>query len=164
MSVIAYVVDTNYLCELFKVGGKCSYAGHAEVKSRFKKGVQAKARFYVPLPCIFELGNHIAQISKGDSRKKIAKALCAVVKTSIEGNGPWIIKPSEDIHNTISRLCDVFSQDFVQQQIGLTDSFAISEASHLKKKYKNDYKVHIWTTDSSLKSREPDKEPNPYTG
>jgi hypothetical protein len=54
-----------------------------------------------------------------------------------------------------------FSNKFVQQGLGLTDSAVILEAENLKKPHN---RVHIWTTDEPLKPYEPDAEPDPFIG
>ncbi len=164
MTVTAYVVDTPYLCELFKVDGKSSKAASVQVKQRFVQAAESNCRFFVPLPCIFELGNHIAQISKGTKRRKLAKQVCRTVESSLKEQNPWSIKPSKDINEVMSRLGKAYSGQYVEQGIGLTDSYVISEAQTLKNQYTSLYTVHIWTMDSALKAFEPDTEPNPFVG
>lgn len=53
--------------------------------------------------------------------------------------------------------------DPLRLQMGLTDSTIASEAHRLKEKYSAslDYRVHIWTTDTTLKAHEPDAELDP---
>ena len=63
-----YVVDTNYLLELFSVPKSSSETAIIEVKKRFKNAAENGALFMVPLPCIFELGNHIADVDDGNIR------------------------------------------------------------------------------------------------
>jgi len=155
-----FVVDTSYLTELFKVPG---YSQHPkEVNERFEAAIRNKGRFYVPLPCIFELANHIAHAKDRNNRAALSIKLLETIKSCIENQRPWIITPSTGIE-VLSELCRVFSDKYVIKGIGLTDTFIIQEAKGLKKE-KSHFKVHIWTKDRSLKAYEPDKEENPFIG
>jgi hypothetical protein len=166
MSTTALVIDTSYLLELLKVPGHFDpdFAGH--VKERFSQSVEANHRLYVPFAVVFELGDHIAQIRDGSVRKRLADFLAATVRSCIDSATPWIITPaSKDILYDLSellRLCDVYAQELAIQGIGLSDTSVIEEARRLKQKYNQpDDRVHIWTRDQTLKSHEPDAEPEP---
>ncbi len=157
-----FVIDTSYLLELFKVP---DYSQHPEeIKKLFEMAIQNQSRFYVPLPCVFELGNHIADVRDGTSRFKLGKKLYNTICSCINNNRPWNITPSAGL-NDLPDLCKNFSEQFVKQRVGLTDTFIIREAHRLKKKYnKSDFKVHIWTKDIALKAQEPDTEKNQFVG
>ena len=164
MSIAVYVIDTSYLLELFKVPNYSNTSSITEITDRFKNAIINKSRFFVPLPCIFELGNHIADVRKGSIRKKLADSFYKTIKSCVEENGPWIIIPSASI-DRLTQLCKNFSENFVIEKVGLTDTAVIIEANRLKEKYSSfHYKVHIWAKDSSLKAREPDTEENPFMG
>ena len=156
-----YVIDTSYLDELYAVPGKSTEAHVGEVRSRFRNAIIQKGRFYVPVPCIFELGNHIGAKRSHDLARKLLKD----VEASLQDQGPWILTPNADFQ-VLSRLCRAFVGEFVQQAISLTDAFTIFEARRLKReRYKGKgFRVHIWTKDRSLKSHEPDREPDPFVG
>lgn len=68
-----------------------------------------------------------------------------------------------DVKAKLPQLLRDFSEDPLRLQMGLTDSTIVSEAHRLKQKYSAslDYRVHIWTTDTTLKAHEPDREPDP---
>lgn len=56
-----------------------------------------------------------------------------------------------------------FSDEFVQQKLGLTDTSIITECERLKKQHKlSGCKIHIWTRHQALKAREPDVELKPF--
>ena len=159
-----FVIDTSYLLELFSVPGFSEESAVLEVKKRHEAAIEMTSRLYVPLPCIFELGNHIADVPDGNCRKQRGEALLETVKSSVEINNPWIITPATGIE-FFPRLCDALVKKYISQQIGLTDTSIIEEANRLKKKYrKSNLKVHIWTKDTTLKAYEPDTEEVPYTG
>lgn len=157
-----FVIDTSYLLELFKVP---DYSQHpAEIEKRFKMAIENESRLYVPLPCVFELANHIADVRDGTHRFKLGKNLYNTICSCINSREPWIITPSTGLEE-LPDLCKNFSEQFVKQGVGLTDTFIIHEARRLKKKYaKSDFKVHIWTKDKALKAQEPDTEKNQFVG
>jgi len=155
-----FVLDTSYLVELFKVPG---FAQHPEkVKERYEIAIHNNSRFYVPLPCIFEFANHIAHVSDGNTRTDLGRKFFGTVKSCVEDEHPWIITPSTGIE-VLPELARAFSEQYVIQEIGLTDTFIIQEADRLKKE-KSHFKVHIWTKDKGLKAYEPDTEENPFVG
>jgi hypothetical protein len=158
-----YVVDTSYLLELFRVDNFSTEKALAEVTARFKDAFQRAYPIYVPLPCLFELGNHIADVPDGGRRSALAKKLCDTIKTGFEEGTPWTILPSVSL-NQIQPLLDAFSSEWAKRKIGVTDAFTIEEARKLKNKYSATlgYAVHIWTKDHALKAQEPDAEPNPF--
>ena len=164
MSIAVYVIDTSYLLELFKVPNYSNTSSITEIKNRFENEFESKSRFYVPLPCIFELGNHIADVNSCSVRKKLADSFYKTIKSCVEDSMPWIITPSASIEE-LPQLCRKFSEEFVIQRVGLTDTAVINEANRLKEKYSSfNYTVHIWAKDSSLKAHEPDTEENPFMG
>lgn len=163
MTPVAFIIDTSYLLELFKVPD-CSNESHGEkIKEKYYHAIENKSRLYVPLSCVFEFADHIADVKNGNSRKILGGKFLKTIKSSIEDQVPWTITPSAGLE-FIPKICEVFANTYVIRGIGLTDTSIISEAKRLKKKYKSFYKVHIWTKDKKLKAYEPDKEKNPFTG
>jgi hypothetical protein len=164
MTPSIFVIDTSYLLELFRVPGHSKVSAVEEVKKRFEYAIETGGRFYVPLPCIFELGNHIAKVNDGNIRRKLGKELYETVQSCVNENMPWNITPATGIE-LLPKLCEAFSNKYVIQGVGLTDAFIVQEANRLKKTYsKHKVKVHIWTKDQALKAQEPDKENNAFIG
>jgi hypothetical protein len=163
MSATIYVVDTSYLLELFGCGRDSSKEASNEVRKRFKQANAVGGRFFIPLPCLFELGDHIADVGHDGLRKTLAENLVSTVKTSLETQKPWTITPTGDPKTVLPKLLERFAPAAAKQKIGLVDTFTWDEAARLKMKLA-DYKprVHIWTNDRSLKGKEPDSEPNPF--
>ena len=163
MSRRIYVVDTSYLLELFAVPGNSELRAVSEIRRRFAEATKASSTFIVPLPCIFELANHVADIGNGALRHKKAKEICKAVAGSFEKGVPWTITPAQSLE-AIPQVLEAFSTDYVQQGVGLTDSFTIHEAARLKLENRNRIAcvVHIWTRDLALKAREPDNEPDQF--
>ncbi|OUD15450.1 PIN domain-containing protein [Thioflexithrix psekupsensis] len=171
-----YVIDTSYLLELFKVDGSFNEKDAEEIHQRFKKAIEAPYRFIVPLPCLYELGNHVADVRSFERKKELALKIAETIKKSIENQKPWEIVPAIDIGNFID-LWEKFAKEYIEctkggknssESIGLVDATIIEEARKLKKdKSKRriePVKVHIWTKDKTLKAHEPDEEENSFTG
>ena len=162
MNTVVFFIDTSYLLELFRVPGCFDEAAVKEIRKRYTKAIKDKSRFFVPLPCIFELGNHIADVTKESSRNQLKEKLSQTVRSCIENKTPWIITPSIKIES-LPDLWEMFSKPEMQKGLSLTDTSIIREAHNYKKKRSSfGYKVHIWTRDRELKAREPDSERNPF--
>jgi len=162
MSIAVYVIDTSYLVELFGCMRENDIKIPNVVKERFKVTNRAGGRFFVPLPCLFELGDHIADVRHDKKREKIASQLLATVESCLAKNQPWTITPTGPPEDILSELLKHFAPLASRERIGLVDTFTMCEALRLKgdlKSYKA--KVHIWTNEQALKRKEPDSEPNP---
>lgn len=163
MSTTLYVLDTSYLLEIAGCGRDSHPAASVEVRSRFAKAARKGGRFFVPLPCLFELGDHIADVRHDGERLKLATWLRATVATCLAKSEPWIITPTQKPEDVLPPLLERFVPLASKQQIGLVDAFAAEEAVRLKHSYgKLKSRVHIWTNDGRLKKLEPDEEDNPY--
>ncbi|MFX0202304.1 MAG: hypothetical protein ACFFCW_39840 [Candidatus Hodarchaeota archaeon] len=162
MNPAVYVMDTGYLLELFDVPG-CSVPNAVkEVRRRYEQAIENNCRIYVPVPCIFEVGNHIAGVSDGRTRTELAKRLRGAVVSSVDEGIPWNMTPAPGF-DFLPDLCAVFEEEYSAQCIGLTDICTIEEAMRLKQKYSGlGYRVHIWTTDDKVKAREPDTEEHAF--
>lgn len=162
MSVTIYVIDTSYLIELFACGRDSNVHASKSVRERFKLANRSGGRFFVPLPCLFELGNHIADVAHDELRARLVLSLLEAVRGSLSENKPWTITPTGAPESVLPSLMELFRPLATKQKIGLVDTFTLSEASRLKQTYRS-YKalVHIWTNDRTMKRREPDTELNP---
>lgn len=163
MSSTIYVVDTSYLLELFECEGFCHPKAVIEVRKRFQREASRGARFFVPLPCIFELGNHIADVKHNTKRTKLAQLLLNTVKGSLEKRVPWCITPTGKPEEILPELMDRFVHLAGKRKVGLVDTFTLTEAERLKVRHSGaKSKVHVWTNDSALKDHEPDTEADAF--
>jgi hypothetical protein len=161
------VVDTNYLDELFGIPGKSSEARKKEVRQRMKAALETGSLLVVPIPCLFELANHISRVKDGGTRRKLAGQILESVRTSIDKSKPWLLKPepTEDFPSLFLQAYEDFANQYASREVGLTDCYAVLEARRLKKEHhRRSAKVHIWTTDKNLKAEEPDAEEHPFLG
>jgi len=167
MSIRVFVIDTSYLLELFNVPGFSQDSAVKEVRERYKLAIKNNSLLFAPLPCVFELANHIADVRDGNSRRKLGQKLFETIESSVNENIPWNITPSTGIE-LLPGLFKEFAETYVAQSISLTDTSIIHEAQRLKKKFKQysmlNYEVHIWTKDNALKAYEPDSERDPFLG
>jgi len=163
MNVTLYVIDTSYLIELFGCGRDSSKMASQEVRHCFREANRSGGRFFVPLPCLFELGDHIADVGHDLVREQLVKKLVATVSDCLKDQKPWTITPTGKPDEILPRLLERFAPAASKEKIGLVDSFSWEEAARLKavhSRYKA--RVHIWTNDRNLKRKEPDPEANPF--
>lgn len=172
-----FVLDTSYLLEFFQVPNCSDKAAYKPIEQRIEVAVTNKEQMFLPLPVLFELGNHIADIKSNFAlRKELANKLFDMVKSSIDNETPFIITPLvgelESIKELLAALGKV-SEGFKShiagaRHLGLTDTVVMMEAARLKAKFQpqsstlKKYEVHIWTRHQELKAHEPDKEAHPF--
>lgn len=162
------VIDTSYLLELYKVPGFYEDAAHREVRARFGRAVQEGWLLFVPLPCVLEVANHIADCHAGPRRVELMQRFIDDIQTSRAEAKPWVVTPAnmEVLEQLVESLPDELARTGRKQKgFGLTDAYTAHEADRLKVQEKErgtNRCVHIWTRDNPLKSREPDSEPDPF--
>jgi len=163
MSVPVYVIDTSYLIEMFACGRDSNPVASRTVRDRFKLANRSGGRFFVPLPSLFELGDHIADVGHNGERAKLVLKLVETVRSSLSENNPWTITPTGTPDSILPELMKRFEPLATRHKIGLVDTFTLNEALRLKELLKS-YKarIHIWTNDRNLKRQEPDAEENSY--
>ena len=93
MSATRYVIAPSYLIEWFACGRDSNPKASAEVRRRCNQANAGGGRFFVPLPCLFELGDHIADVGHDAVRKKLVERLVSTVRSSLASCRPWTITP-----------------------------------------------------------------------
>lgn len=166
-----FVVDTSYLLELYRVDGCCHGDAYSFVANKFRDNIDT-GRFFVPVPVLFELANHIADIHDVQRRRCLAEKLRDNIQSSLSEQTPWVIthatdaRSLDDLLSALSESAMRFSGEFSTQKLGLTDTTIILEAERLRKKFVSDslrnYQIHIWTRHRELKAREPDTEDSQF--
>jgi predicted nucleic acid-binding protein len=149
------VVDTSYWVELFKIPQRFSEEKHSIIKQKFAWAIEQKATLYFPLPCVYELANHIAHVRDGTARRNLAEQLYQTVT-----NIPSIRVTPACAVNELSEFIQRFKDKYVTQGISLADAAVIDAAKHLKNQ---NNQVYIWTLETAIKAREPDRELHPFT-
>jgi len=144
--VTVCIVDTSILVELLGVPHLSS--NHEEYVASFEERVRAKETFLLPLPVLFETGNHIAQIPDGKRRRDYANRFLAFVKPALSGNTPFVPTPSPSIEDVASWLEDF--PDHAMRAIGLVDRSLIDLFDRQKSLLKGRQAVYIWSLDEAL--------------
>lgn len=163
MSPTLYVIDTSYLLEIAGCGRDTHPVAKETVRKRFAHAARSGGRFFVPLPCLFELGDHIADVSHEVERTRLANWLFDTVTSCLSKSEPWSITPTQKPEDVLPALLARFKPLASKQRIGLVDTFTAEEADRLKAKFGSlKSRVHIWTNDMGLKKLEPDFEPDAY--
>lgn len=163
MSTRIIILDTSYLIELVGCGRDSNPAASKTVKSMFKSANRKRARFFVPLPVLFELGDHIADVAHHQRRSELTSWLVGTVGSCIAKSLPFTITPADNPGEILPKLMARFKTDCPKVGTGLVDCFTAMEAHRLKSRiHAIKPTVHIWTNDRPLKSREPDPESNPF--
>lgn len=161
MSAIIVVIDTSYLFEI--AGCDKESPAREKVRAKFAEMLKRGGRFFVPLPCLLELGDHISKVKRQDERSERAKWLIKTVEGCLEKSVPWTITPTGTPTEILPALMARFEHRAVSQKIGMVDAFAAEEAKRLKSNFKGiKGRVHIWTNDENLKAEEPDQESGAY--
>lgn len=160
------VIDTGYLVELFKVPKHSNETNATEIENRFKLANDNKSRL-IPIPVLFELGNHIAYVDDGNQRYRLTNQFVETIRIALEPSTAFLnIIPCEafavakELSDSLMNFCN-FAEMYMQQGLSLTDSAVALEARNLKTSINT---VHIWTLDKALKALEPDTEPEPFIG
>lgn len=159
------VVDTSYLCEWMRVPDFTDERDAEEIEKRFAAAARDGWSFYLPLPCLFELADHITDCGHAGQRLKLAKKLRDQLTASLKNEGPWILWPAPRPDEDLTEIFDQWVDGNVVQRVGITDTATARTAVSLGKRYQGlGYKVHIWTKDDRLKALEPDREDNAFCG
>jgi hypothetical protein len=166
--ITIYVIDTSYLLEIYRVPGHSSEAFYKAIAIRLRQAIEADARLYAPFPVIFELANHIAHVANGARRISLAEKLSNDIRSSAETGIPWVIAPgpNKSVLLELSGLLEWiedFEIAYAAQGLGLSDLAVTKQADALAHRHP-EFAVHIWTTDKSLKAREPQTEPHAFVG
>jgi predicted nucleic acid-binding protein len=156
------VVDTSYLLDLFRIPGHSDPRRSEIAARRLDAAIVRRARLFLPVPVLFEVGNFVAQIADREVLDLQARRLLTLFDLAAKGL-PWIVPLASDdevwtrrhLHDCVTRF--VAAQE--TPDVGLTDAAVIFEADRLKANRLWPRRVHIWTNEHAMKAREPDPEP-----
>ena len=159
-----YFVDTSYLLELYAVPG--CFDPHAKeiVRSRFAEAWRRADRLFVPLGCLLEFGNHIADLRSPSDREKWAKLLHDRVVEALDpaAKQRQFAVVEAPLLTDLSLLVSDWRAKHVAAPRGLVDAATVEKARSEKRQRALGNPVHIWTRDRRLKGVEPDPEPDPF--
>lgn len=159
-----YFVDTSYLVELYAVPGFFDQAASDAIRARFVAAWSRGDRLFVPLGCILEFGNHVANVKNPSDRLKWSKRLHELVCESLDPTAkqrPFTLVAAPHIDEVALLVADWHSKHVAAPR-GLVDAAIAEKARNFKRERAVGAPVHIWTRDRRLKLVEPDPEPNPF--
>ena len=156
------VVETSYLCELYRVPAFSDRRFGERLSAKWEQEERAGARFRVPVGCVYQVCDHIADVPDGHQRRRLADRIATDLKSSTERWTPWLTVPSHSVAELAS-FVRAFASDPGHLMLGLTNAQVVEIARGLKTEYRGTggYQVHIWTRNRRLKAYEPDREPDP---
>jgi len=144
------LVDSSVLLNILNVPGRNQR--RQETLDTLKQHVDAGDRLYLPLACIIETGNHLARLSDGHDRRRLAEAFASKVTEAIENRAPWQIVPTggsdqsdwSDLRNWLARF-----PDDATRGLSFTDAIIIYVYDTYCKKSRMSH-VCVWALDSHL--------------
>lgn len=164
-SMVAYVIDTSYLLELYAIPGKSTREAITEIRKRILSAAECGSPLYVTVHSIYELAKHVVRIPDGNQRRRYAVHVKNDVLSSLAEGTPWTVIPSQRL-DALGKLISSFVENHIHDGIDLADGTVIDEARRLRQeRYKGPrWRVHILTKDRNLKAREPDPERSAFLG
>jgi hypothetical protein len=159
----AYFVDTSYLTELYRVPGRSEAEAVERVRAKFAGAFERGNSIFLPVVCLLELGNHVAQVKNEAEREKVARAIEADVLASVGAERKFLVIDAPTVRELAALVRD-WVGGHVRERRGLVDAAVIERARRHKTVRKDtaSVAVHIWTRDRQLKACEPDPEPDPF--
>lgn len=150
------VLDTSVLCVYLEIPGKDVCSGqinltHEMAVNEINTKEQGGWKFVLPVACVIEAGNHIAQCT-GD-RFSIASRLVTMIRAAIQAQSPWIVfQDNLDIWHpdNIAWLDDWANH--AASGLSMADRTIALIADDYSRK---GFEVDIFTCDSQLKAYQP---------
>jgi hypothetical protein len=139
------IVDTSVLCNLLRVPNKDQDADRA--LREFSRAQTERDIFLLPIPVIYETGNHIAQSTNGAKRRIVAEAFVELVRKAFDGEIPFTPTPLQNPEDMI-RWLDEFP-DCATAGMGFGD-LAITKVWEEQCGLNQGRRVLIWSYDRHL--------------
>jgi hypothetical protein len=139
------IVDTSIFCNVLDIphmnGEK------KKVIEELKEFLENGTTLLLPMAVVYETGNHIAQLSDGNNRRRYAEIFVEQVKKAITGEAPWQVMQmptTEEIGEWLSGF-----PDSAMRGAGMGDLSIIKEWEKFKRKVPN-CRIFIWSLDGDL--------------
>ncbi len=159
-----YFVDASYLLELYAVPLFSDPEAIAAVRRRFGAAWKRGDRLLVPLGCLLELGNHIADIKNEPQRARWSGLLLDDVRDAVSDRArlrKFALVQAPPLERVLG-LVEAWTTSHVREARGLVDTATAVAAREHKRERALGMPVHIWTRDRRPKGVEPDPEPDPF--
>lgn len=153
MSAIV-LLDTSVYLNVLDVPG--FNQDRTSVLEQFGVSIQSGDYFLLPLAAVWETGNHIADLSDGQTRRKYAHLLCADVTKAFQGDLPYRATHFPDREQFLSWLGDFpdmamrsKSEKKQREGMSLADLSIMKEWEHTCDLHPMS-RVRVWSLDSDL--------------
>jgi hypothetical protein len=124
----------------------------------FKKYINGRCSFILPMATIWETGNHIADLAAGGNRFKYSQKFVQDVTNALSGNTPYTATHFPDREEFLNWLSDYpeyaktnKSSTHRREGTSLSDLSIIKEWENMKKKTAQ-RRVLIWSLDTDLQA------------
>ena len=143
------IVDTSILVELLAVPGMTGR--HDALVQEYEGRQAAGEQFLLPLPVLFETGNHIAHAPDGHARRGCAERFVRLARDALAERSPFLPTPFPDDLELASWLADF--PDRAMAGVGLVDRalIALWDTQRLLHRGR---RVLIWSLDDHLRGRD----------
>ncbi|MEO5367747.1 MAG: hypothetical protein H7831_15585 [Magnetococcus sp. WYHC-3] len=142
------VIDTGVLLNILNVPG--NNERYEDVMRELEAHLKAGDHLFLPLACILETGNHIADIKGGGELRRIyGNIFVNQVEKALRGEAPWKVIPFPDSQVLMTWLKEF--PDLVMMEFGFADMAIFKAWKDLMQKHPLS-EVIIWGTDSKWKS------------
>jgi len=139
------IIDTSVLCNLLRVPNRDQESARAteELREAFASG----DALLLPIPVIYETGNHIAQNGDGTVRRKVARAFVELVQKAFNGTIPFTPTPLQDTDEVLGWIAEF--PEHAAAGMGLGD-LSIIKIFHQQCDLNHGRRVVIWSYDKHL--------------
>jgi hypothetical protein len=139
------LVDTSIFCNIVEVPGRCQQRD--DVLDGLREKIEQGWNLLLPLAAIVETGNHVAQVSDGNQRRRAAQRFVEQVRQAIRGQAPWVVTPMPDANDWLAWL-DEFP-DSAMRGVSIGDLTIIKEYERQCELHRA-RRVLIWSLDGDL--------------
>jgi len=140
-------VDTSILCCLIRIPKFCDDE-YMEVEDEFIGILTRNETLILPIASIIETGNHVAHISDGGMRRRVANKFAQYLRDTADNEAPWTLINLEWTSEDLRRFADGFPAQAVQQ-LGFGDMSIIDAYEDYKERTPG-VSVRIWSKDGHL--------------
>ena len=144
MSAVA-IVDTSIFCNVLDIPHMNDERD--QVMKELTQYLNTETTLLLPMAAVYETGNHIAHLSNGSQRRKVALRFVEQVRMAITGAVPWQTMQAPTMEE-VGEWLNTFP-DSAMSKAGMGDLSIVKEWEKFKRKIP-DRRVFIWSLDSDL--------------
>lgn len=142
------IVDTSIFCNVLNIPHMNSE--RIQVIQQLETFIAEDTSLLLPMAVIYETGNHIAQLKRGN-RRQFAQRFIEQVKKAIKGEAPWQVMQLPNMEEVGEWLSNF--PDQAMRGVGIADLSIIKEWEKMVRKTPN-FRIFIWSLDRHLQGYE----------